>query len=375
MVLQTFTHLLQLFTIKNLPGRGHLISLLYRVTQSIKVMNIIYSLATLLVFQFLTCSQPSEFPQASQLPDSLENQQRERTGTANIVFRSADNGETWQDISDGLPEPVNDSFSGGRRVFFADVNGLWLTDGKGIFHSKPNFTAPYWTKADFPDEKSSISPGKNGIYAFHYISGIFQKSIGTSEWSPVFTDFKDKRVRGVLETAEGVIYITSDKGLFKSADRGETWKTIPAGGLGGKIVESNGVLLTTGPRGIMRSTDDGENWFWVIREGGVGIDVAKINGGFAAITYSSASKTRRVRTSYDDGKTWQPIDDGLPAQLSISSIIQVGEYFFCGHPDGIFRSSDKGKTWKLLLPSIGDKVFNLSVSGNVIYAIPRNAGC
>ena len=339
-------------------------------------MNIIYSLAGLLLFQFLTCNQAPEFPQTSQLPvDSLENPKRERTETTNIVFRSEDNGETWQDISNGLPEPVIDSFSGGRSVFFADVNGLWLTDGNGIFHTKPNFTAPFWTKADFPDEKSSISPGKDGIYAFHYLSGIFQKSIGTSEWSPVFTDFKDKRVRGVLETAGGTIFISSDKGLFTSTDRGKTWKTLPVGGLGGKMVESNGVLLTTGPRGIMRSTDNGENWFWVIREGGVGIDVAQINGGFAAINYNSASKTRRVRTSYDGGKTWQPIDEGLPPQLSISSIIQVGDNFFCGHPDGIFRSSDKGKTWKLLLPSVEGKVFNLSVSGNVIYAIPRDGGC
>jgi BNR/Asp-box repeat len=374
-VLQGFTHLLQLFTTKRFPDSGHLISLLYRITQSIKVMNIICSFAGLLLVQFLSCNQAAEFPQVSQLPDGLENQKRDKTGTANIVFRSVDGGETWQDISDGLPEPVKDSFSGGRRVFFADVNGLWLTDGHGIFHSKPDFTAPFWTKADFPDDHASINPGKNGVYAYHYLSGILQKSIGTSAWSPVFTDFKDKRVRGVLETAGGIIFISSDKGLFKSTDRGKTWKTLPAGGLGGKLVESNGVLLTTGPRGIMRSTDDGENWFWVIKEGGVGIDVAQIKGGFAAITYSSVSKTRRVRVSYDGGKTWQPIDEGLPAQLSISSIIQVGEYFFCGHPTGIFRSSDKGRTWKLLLPSIEGKVFNLSVSGNVIYAIPRNAGC
>lgn len=66
---------------------------------------------------------------------------------------------------------------------------------------------------------------------------------------------------------------------------------------------------------------------------------------------------------------------GLPASLSIASIVEVGEYFFCGHPTGIFRSSDKGKTWKLLFPSIGSKVFNLSVSGNVIYAVPKDGGC
>ena len=142
-----------------------------------------------------------------------------------------------------------------------------------------------------------------------------------------------------------------------------------------KLVESNGVLMATSQRGIIRSTDDGENWDCVISEGGVGIAIERINGGFAAITYNTESETRRVRTSYDGSKTWQPIDGGLPPDLSIASIIQVGDYFFCGHPDGIFRSSDKGKTWKLLLPSIESKVFNLFVSGNVIYAIPRSGGC
>jgi photosystem II stability/assembly factor-like uncharacterized protein len=82
-----------------------------------------------------------------------------------------------------------------------------------------------------------------------------------------------------------------------------------------------------------------------------------------------------VRTSYDGGKTWQAIDAGLPPSLSIASIVQVGESFFCGHPSGIYKSSDQGKTWQLMLPSMGNKVFNLSVSGNVIYAIPRNGGC
>ena len=142
-----------------------------------------------------------------------------------------------------------------------------------------------------------------------------------------------------------------------------------------KLVESNGVLMATSQNGILRSTDDGEKWNCVLNEGGVGIAVERINGGFAAINYNTESMTRRVRTSYDGGKTWEPIDAGLTADESIASIIQVGEYFFCGHPTGIFRSSDKGKTWKLIRPSIGNKVFNLSVSGNVIYAIPRSGGC
>ncbi|MCA1481418.1 hypothetical protein I6F37_41555 [Bradyrhizobium sp. NBAIM08] len=82
-----------------------------------------------------------------------------------------------------------------------------------------------------------------------------------------------------------------------------------------------------------------------------------------------------MRTTYDGGKTWQAIDAGLKGDQRTASIVQLGENFFCGHPDGIFRSSDKGKTWKLIRSSVDNKVFNLFVSGNIIYAIPRSGGC
>ena len=191
----------------------------------------------------------------------------------------------------------------------------------------------------------------------------------------MYTNFKGKEVRTFFESDGGAVFIGNDNGLFKSTNSGETLKQVHSGGWVMKLVESNGVLMATSQKGIIRSTDDGENWDLVISEGGVGIAVEVINGGFAAITYNTESETRRVRTSYDGGKNWQPIDAGLPAQASIASIIQVGDYFFCGHPTGIFRSPDKGKTWTLLLPSIENKVFNLSVSGSVIYAIPRDGGC
>ena len=142
-----------------------------------------------------------------------------------------------------------------------------------------------------------------------------------------------------------------------------------------KMVESNGVLMATSQGGIIRSTDDGENWDCVISEGGVGIAVERIDVGFAAISCNTSTQSRRIHLSLDSGKTWKSIDEGLQPSLFISSIKQMGEYLICGHPDGIFRSSDMGKTWKLLLPSIENKVFNLFVSGNVIYAIPRDGGC
>ena len=89
--------------------------------------------------------------------------------------------------------------------------------------------------------------------------------------------------------------------------------------------------------------------------------------------------------SMDKGKTWKAIDEGLRSSLSITSIKQLGKYLICGHPDGIFRSSDMGKTWNIVHSSVngladftytvGEKVFTIYVSGNIVYAVASNAGC
>jgi len=332
----------------------------------------IHNLAFLLLFQFLFAfDQALKFPQLHPLLDS--NQKRNKAVAANIIFKSADGGQTWQDISEGLPENLPEDGIP-RDGFLANGHGIYLRAGNEMYYSKPNSTAPFWKKEISPDNLGSIVPGRTEMLAFKYGGQFLQKVNGTGLWLPVYTDFPGKDVRTVFETGN-TVFIGCGKGLFKYDDSGKTWKRVYSGGWVMKLVESNGVLLATSQSGIIRSTDDGENWVDVINEGGVGIAVERIKGGFAAITCNTETETRRVRTSYDGGKTWQPIDADLPASLNIASITEAGEYMFCGHPAGVYRSSDKGKTWQLSLPAIQDKVFNLSVSGNVIYAIPRSGGC
>ena len=316
----------------------------------------------------------------------------QKAETAKIVFKSTDGGQTWQDISKGLPEDLRvDSIRG--KGFFANEKGLFLRVGNLFYHSAPNATAPFWTKEIFLDEHSSIAPGKTGIF---YWGVNLRKTNGTNIWSPIFENFQEPRIRSVFETAGGTIFIGIDRGLFRSTDDGKTWKHVYAGGLVGNLAESNGVLLATSMRKIIRSTDNGENWALAISEDSVAFDVKPIKGGFAAITASSESKPRRLSTSYDGGKTWQSVHSGLQdkvvidsiwrtwndrindrlrAQSFMTSITQVGENFLCTHPKGIFRSSNKGETWKLLLPSVDSKGFDLFVSGSVIYAIRSRGGC
>ncbi|TCD02935.1 WD40/YVTN/BNR-like repeat-containing protein [Pedobacter psychroterrae] len=183
--------------------------------------------------------------------------------------------------------------------------------------------------------------------------------------------------------------------VLKSTDSGKTWKVIREGlpeiEKPTNTFKSAGVLISTGSEGIRRSTDKGKHWEWVIREGGVGIAIERIEGGFAAIAYNTTTKSRRIHISLDNGATWKVISDALPPSMFISSIKQMGKYLVCGHSDGIFRSADMGKTWTSVHPSVEKdhnyfkflgtqeitpkKVFRIHVSGNALYAVPGSAGC
>lgn len=324
-----------------------------------------------------------------------------------IIFRSADGGQTWQDISAGLPE--NLKREGVRTdALFSNDRGLYLRAGNGVYHSEPNSTSQFWTKDILRGEQGNIAPGRNGMFAYNFRGQFLKRIDGTSDWSPMYTNFqeqairlnktidwmymnyKEKQVSSVFETTAGTVFIGSNNAVYKSANSGKTWKYVHVGGWVMKMAESNGVLLAASSQGILRSTDDGENWDRVITEGGAGIAVERIDGGFAAIVNNTITHTNTLHISLDSGKTWNEIGEELQPSWSsllmektglhqfspeILSIKQMGKYLICGRSDGIFRSPDMGKTWeKLLLPAIENYGFNLSVSGNVIYVIP-NKGC
>ncbi|HNR07757.1 MAG TPA: exo-alpha-sialidase [Saprospiraceae bacterium] len=310
-----------------------------------------------------------EFAPTARITSSPQKLNNEKPGLKNIIFKSTDGGQTWQDISEGLPENFKEN------GFYANDQGIYLLYGNGVYHRNINSQSPFWEKEILINKQPNIAPGDSSLFAYGNDGPFLQKINGTRVWSPLYSNFQGGAIHALLETKGGSVFICSDRGLYKSDKSGKSWKQVHTGGWVMKLAESNGVLLATSQGGILRSTDEGEHWDLVISEGGVGIAVECINGGFAAITYNTESKTRRVRISYDGGKTWSPIDAGLPPSLSIASIIQAGENFYCGHPDGIFRSSDQGKSWSLMLPSVENKVFNLTVSGKVIYAIPRDGGC
>ncbi|MBK6932880.1 MAG: exo-alpha-sialidase, partial [Saprospirales bacterium] len=317
----------------------------------------------------------------------------------NIVFRSADGGQTWQDVSAGLPGDLQ------VRGVFAGGDEVLLGAESGVYRSNTAPVAPIWEKALFLNENiTAIFPGRAGPYACSYWNGFFQEIL-PGIWEPVHTAMKDKMVHTVLETPDGTVFVGCDSGIFKSADGGKTWKQVFAEGMVTSLVASDDVLVGGGFRGVLRSTDGGEHWGWVLTEDGMALKTGRIGGNFVAITsgfgppgaettHPVGLAANRLRSSTDGGKTWQRMDESLSAALfspalsiknmdarwsglprAINDIEQVGEYLFCSLEAGVFRSADQGKTWTLVLPSYDGKSFEMTKLGNVIFAVSINAGC
>ena len=339
-------------------------------------MHLIASLKLFCLVSIFSCDQAIDYPSTSQPKilksssmDSVKMEDTKADGS-NILFQSKDGGETWDDISESLPgrEPIDGFFTSDTDVYFRQKNAM--------YHSKSKSNTQLWDQEFILNPHvTTIAYNPSGVMAYNYEGQIYQRINVTGTWVPIYSNLQKQQVRSVFETSGGIIFVGSDSGLFRSLDKGQNWTQVQNEGWVMQIVENKDVLLAIGQKGIMRSTDNGAHWEWVISEGGVGIDIEKIEGGFAAITYNTQTKSRRVRVSMDEGKNWQAIDHGLEASESISSIKSYGKYLFCGHPNGIYRSSDMGKTWNLIKPSIDKKVYSLYISGNILYAIPRNFGC
>jgi photosystem II stability/assembly factor-like uncharacterized protein len=297
----------------------------------------------------------------------------ENAPAANIVFQSADGGQTWQDVSEGLPAKL----AVGR--VYADGNEVYLASESGLYHRSAALVAPVWAKEFFPDEKvTNIFPGQNGLYASIYRSGFFKGMPGTGIWRSMDNTLSDKTVRSVLETPDGTVFVGCESGLYKSANDGNSWKQVFAEAEINSLAVSGDVLICGINGGLMRSTDGGEHWDRVMTGQGSAFGTERIEGGVLTITDGGRwqdGKPNRLLASTDEGKTWQRIDTGLLLARNIHDIVQAGNYLFCSTDAGIFRTADSGKTWELVRASTDEQeIFHLGVSGRTIFAV-RVFGC
>jgi photosystem II stability/assembly factor-like uncharacterized protein len=200
------------------------------------------------------------------------------------LYRSQDAGESWQSFNDGLP-PIEGEIIASLLIFPNDPGGYALVQG-GLFR-RP-FSSSSWLAvgSNIPDEVMTAlayDPQRRTFYAGSMKRGLFRATLPSAtgradptavmtrlDWQPIEGPFHDQWIRFIeLDPSNpSIVYIgVVAHGLFKSTDRGASWKEVDAG-LPSKDIESLAIdptassVLYAGMHndGVYLSRDGGHTW-------------------------------------------------------------------------------------------------------------------
>jgi hypothetical protein len=280
---------------------------------------------------------------------------------SNRFYQSNDGGQTWQDISNALPEKTNIQriYSFGNEFYMVTTNGnLYQTNdvSKGNWQKESVSTVALSIDEKKGEGIWNVYQLSSGTYATIYEKG-FYKRIGNNTWIPIHNALNEKIVNSIVETTDGSIAVSTPSGIYSSKDTGKSWQQILKQNDITSLCEQNGILIAGSDDGLIRSTDNGKHWETVIADKGVFFRTKIVDGHFVAIRdydpnreKSSFIKPKCSFISPDAGKNWQCIDALFSPIEGLYDLKKIANDLYCGNKKGIFRSKDDGNNWELILP-------------------------
>jgi hypothetical protein len=228
---------------------------------------------------------------------------------------------------DTTPREFGREMAKGHVLGFAALpSGEWLVSSSGLYRSIDG--GKVWNRVGPEiDLGGAIHVATDGIYA-----------VGTVLYQP----------DGKTRMAEGEPLV----GLYRSQDAGATWTAVHTGKQAvwdptavlrtpkGALVTAHSSFGATGRTGIVRSSDDGRTW---VSAGSHGLVL-----GFEAAADGTlfGASDGGVLVSADDGASWMA---SKPDQAMVS-VRARGSLALAGSLNGLYRSTDNGKTWALSDP-------------------------
>jgi len=231
------------------------------------------------------------------------------------LYRSADKGNTWSQITQNNDEIWNHVFCSPESSSI-----LFMTDNSGLHRSiNGGYTMSLVTSGlavgSYVSDMTYLNDTDKTLFVSAY--SIYKSTDGGENWSPSSTGMG--YLSGIHLSASSInsslIYATGGNGLYKSIDKGENWS-----------------LLT--------SSSNLYEWRCI-----------RVNPVNPDIVYAiPGSNNYYLHKSIDGGTTWSLKSTGLPAWmlLDIATVPGDGSTLFTTSPsgNGVYISTDTGETWQ-----------------------------
>lgn len=263
------------------------------------------------------------------------------------VYRSTDNGDSWQNLSFPASDVSCIAISNSALV----VVGTW---GHGLYRSTDNGNS--WVKAGLQTSRINCiainTAGRIfvGLDAMGGDSTFYRSTDNGSSWTLCTSGMPSpSQIITAIATGEsGLVYASptppSGEIVFRSTDDGDSWT--PTGS--GSIFNLISLLVTpsghvfAGGYGLHRTTDNGMNWAHV--DSGCTTDLVRSlitnSTGYIFRGMASYGQDGGIYVSNDDGLHWSQRTSGLPTRvIQKLAMNSAGFIFAATFGSGLFRTS------------------------------------
>ena len=272
------------------------------------------------------------------------------------IVRSVDGGKSWQFLT-AAPKP----FIYVNALQISSTGRFYLGSSDGLFESQDR---ERWI---IPEGASGLS-GINTIvigsttgrlYAGTRDIGVFTKIENSTDWTAANQGIDAAATSDVAVPPfdPSTVYAATQTGVFKSDDKGESWKKIDPKAARAVAVDpfDANVVFAGGPQ-LRKSVDGGATWKLVATDFASTVAVAPSD---SATLY--AALARGMAKSGDGGETWTMAMDGMPLSYYASYYGFTGSIavdpsnsstVYVGQELGLFKTTTGGKKWDSISSSM-----------------------
>lgn len=310
-------------------------------------------------------------------------------GTTRGLYRSFNNGATWQNISGEFPNfPVLDvnstptgtlislfstllrrSVDGGATwetlpaqdwtslniIVVNGVGQIFINTNNSVWRSSDN--GDTWTRLTIDTNVPSLralelSPDGE-LFAGTFNRKIYRSDDNGDNWTELFTAGND--IGTFAFDGNSTVYgATSFAGAYKSMDNGDNWSLLPAlpganGALDLNVNASGEVFAAAFDGGVLRSGDGGSTW--------EDITFDLIDPGVRKIFLSSVQDlyvgTLSAGVQMLSANTWTAKNEGIGA-IQIDRFVSIDGVLYACTSAGVFISEDGGRSWRQSLRGMDD---------------------